>query len=243
MKKGSFKCLVMREFYMCRKSVIPGLIAFMAFAGLVILLQLSFKVGNLALLPQEFGAEFLEMFQTICFFPVALANVVLDGTARSSADEGAAKWKRFRLATPVHPVRFAAAKYTIMVIQLMVSVLLVGIYVKIVDVMKVVTVDKDFVAISMMIFLVMIIYAVAMQVLSMFFCSVDKAGMVLMGVGLACMVLFFSDIETGAGADKLLYEQFVNFCRSFMLYVPLCIVATFATGFGATTMLYKRREK
>lgn len=243
MKKGSFKCLVIREFYMCRKSVIPGLIAFVGFAGLVILLQLSFKVGNLALLPQEFKAEFMEMFQAFCFFPVALANVVLDGTARSSADEGGAKWRRFRLATPIPPVRFAAAKYTIMLIQLVVSVFLVGIYVKIIDIMKVVTVDKDFVAISMMIFLVMIIYAVAMQVLSMLFGSFDKAGMILMGVAFACMVLFFPDVETGAGADKLLYEQFVNFCRGYMYYVPLCIVAVFAVGFGATTMLYKRREK
>lgn len=32
-------------------------------------------------------------------------------------------------------------------------------------------------------------------------------------------------------------------CRGFMKYVPICILAVFAAGFGATTMLYKRREK
>lgn len=75
MKKGSFKCLVMREFYMCRKKILPLLIVFMGLVVPVLLLQLSLKVGNLALLPEEIRAEFMEMFRVFCFYLLELPIV------------------------------------------------------------------------------------------------------------------------------------------------------------------------
>lgn len=243
MKKGSFKCLVMREFYMCRKNIIPLFLLFVGLAGLVFLLQLSFKVGNLTLLPKEFRADFIEMFKTVCFFPVAISNCMLEGMSVTSAVEGETKWKRFRLASPVKPIRLAAAKYTMMLILFAFSTLLVVVYIKVIDVMNVITVDKDFVAICLMLFLVMIVFEVATQVLAMFFGSVDKAGMTIMGVLFACMFLFMGNVQPWSDANAVIYEQMVGFCRGFMGYVPVCIVAVFAAGFGATTMLYKRREK
>lgn len=243
MKKGSFKCLVMREFYMCRGKLIPLFIVFVGMAGLVLLVQLGFKVGNLALLPEEVKAEFMEMFSVFCLFPIAISNVMLEGVSASSAIEGEAKWKRFRLASPVSPVRFAAAKYAVILALFGVTVVLVAGYIKLIDVMDVVTVDEDFVAISMAVFGVMLLYEVVTQVLALYFGSVDKAGMTMMGVTLACMFVFFPHVKPGAGAEDLIYQQIVVFCKGIMPYVPVCIVAVFVAGFGATTMLYKRREK
>lgn len=236
MKKGSFKSLLLSEYYLNKKTIVFGFIFFLMITLVVFLEGLSLKIGNLALMPEEVKKEFEESFVVQCYLPVAFAALIPSFTTNSLLENK--NQRKFRLSTPVGHVRFAMAQYAGILILIAISLFLVSVYYVITDVFAGVNIDYSFVAVSMFFYMCMIVYGQCTNLLTMFFGSADKAGLCITGLTIAGFVAFFSQFEVG---EEVVIDW--SFTEELLAYIPVIIAAVLLAGFWLTVMLYKRRVK
>jgi len=238
------KFLVYRELIRSRKIVLFSFDGAMAGGILFILIALSFRVGNLALLPQTVHDEFNKINNSVSLPMLALLSGMPMISAASSETEDRELWRMFRRSTPVTPLKFAAAKYIALLIYLLAS--FAGAFLVSAVFCAAADIALTFEDCAVIVFCVeaALQFSVAMQVIQAAMrSSGDKAGLILTiilvvpfsVIGLFCTA---NDIDPGVSP-----ESFVSLCALILPFTPLILAVIFAAGIFLTSAAYKRREK
>ena len=239
MKKGAFSALVYRELLICRKSLAVYPIPTVIFSLFPILIALSLRYGNLAMLPQSIVADLRandDLMLKLC--TVASPCMLSLAVSEASVHDTKRAWDRFRGSAPVSPARMALAKYVLFAAMLAVSfgvsVLFLNIFAGCMDIP---VTRRDIGMILLMIALTGILSVMA-QVFIMLLRSVDR-GMLAM-LGCIAAVIFLIPREWVAAMDL---QGVLRGTEALLPLLPAILAGTLILGWGLTALLYRRREK
>lgn len=238
------KYLVYRELIRSRKAVVFGYFGAMAGGILLILIALSFRVGNLSLLPSDIREGFDKINNGASLPMLAILSGMSMSSAVSSDTEGFGLWRMFRRSTPISPLKFAVAKYITLFIYLIISFVSALI-------LSVLFCAAAEIPMTLGIFAVMaacveatLLFSAAMTVIQAAFrSSGDKAGLILT----AALVVPFSVIGTFLTVNEIdpgiTPESMTGFCVNILPFSPIILAVIFAAAIFLTAAAYKRREK
>lgn len=240
MKHKSIKGLIYRELYLGRKGLIISCLAAIPTSVIALLVILSFKCGNLAV--------FSEMAEEIVFYakllPVLSLCFVGFSISEGAVKDEFSKWTGFRMSTPVSPWRFTFAKYFLMFFVGCLGMILSWMYLGLAGAVWGTGFDMTSFAIPFAVMTVAVSMSVIMQVGSMWFKSIDKAGMLLVGIYFIIVLgLNISGIMSDYNAENLSMDRVCDFLIRAVPYEILIIFLIYIIGFAATVFLYRRREK
>lgn len=236
--------LVYRELIRSRKAVMFGYFGAMAGGILLILVALSFRVGNLAMLPTDIREGFDKINNGASLPMLAILSGISMSLAVSSDTEGFGLWRMFRRSTPVSPLKFAAAKYITLFIYLIISFVSALL-------LSVLFCAAAEIPLTLEVFAVMtacveatLLFSAAMTVIQAAFrSSGDKAGLILttalvVPFSATGMFLTANDIDLG-----ITPESMTKLCVDILPFSPIILAVIFAAGIFLTAAAYKRREK
>lgn len=242
MKKGTFKGLLFREFYIARKNYGYNLIAYftMAFIGLMALL--SYECGNLNRYTHLINADLKSIIDAmIKFTPAFTGTVFFGGSSDATPNDEKTAWRRFRTASPVTPFRLALAKYVCLFLTLIVSFALTFGWLGLYSLLTGTSLSKMDLGITMTIYAVSVFVIIYMQNIAIWVRTLERTIIILMITvyGATIPILLNNpELLTTEGLDKL-----KGLCIKLIPFTPLIILATFVLGILCTTILYRRREK
>lgn len=248
MKKGSFKGLVFREFYVARKNYGYNLLAYIILCTLALLALLSFKCGNLhryAHLIEPDAKKMLESF--IKFIPAYVACCFFGATADATPNDEKTPWRRFRIACPVTPFRQALAKYACLFLTFLLSFGLTFGWFGFHSLLTGTALTLEDLAATMALYTFAVVAIIYLQNVGIWARTLEKTLVVFMITVYGAMflvffkfpqVMYMLDFSNPEGNDKLM-----EIGTKFLPFTPLVIIGAFLVGILCTTMLYKRREK
>ena len=245
MKKGNFKGLLFREFYVARRNYGYNLLAYMIPVILALLALLSFKCGNLHRYNHLIDAESKNTINMmIKFGPAYMAAFFFGGAADSIPKDEKTGWRRFRTACPVTPFRLALAKYACLFITFIGSLGLtfgwLGLHSLITGTPLTM---KDF-TLTMTIYTFAVVGIIYMVNICIWCRTLEKTLIVIMTTvygGMFITLMKYPQLMDPAVTGKLA-EDLTSDTR-FLPFTPLILAGAFAIGLLCTTMLYRRREK
>lgn len=238
------KALVYRELMRSRKKVIYTLFTSVSVALLFILVALSFRVGNLAILPQDMRDKFFDLNNTVSLPMLAFLGGIIMMSAASADSECDRLWRMFRTSTPVTPLKFAAAKYIMQGCWLIVSMVCAFLFSWLFCLAADIGFSLENLAAAVGCLEAVLFLSVVFQVMQSFMrTSHDKAGLVLaavfvLPVAVVGFVCTENDIDLGITPEKL-----TELCVVLLPFAPLIVAGIFAAGVLLTAAAYKRREK
>ncbi len=236
--------LVCRELIRSRKVVAFSYFGAMAGGILFILIALSFRVGNLALLPQDIRDGFNNINNSASLPLMAVLSGMSMASAASTDTEDRALWRMFRKSTPVTPLKFAAAKYITTFIYLLISFVSAVLLSVLFCAAAEIPVTLEVCAVMAACVEATLLFSVTMQVIqAVARSSGDKAGLIITAVlvvPFAAIGLFLTanDIDPGITPESL-----KSLCVNIFPFTPLILAVIFAAGIFLTAAAYKRREK
>ncbi|MBQ6697219.1 MAG: hypothetical protein IJN16_10995 [Lachnospiraceae bacterium] len=242
MKKGSFKGLLFREFYIARKNYGYNLLAYLVMVAIGLLALLSYKYGNLHRYNHLMGVETQSAIDLmIKYAPAYTGAFFFGGASDATPNDEKIPWRRFRLSSAVTPFRFALAKYSCLFLTLLASFAMtfgwLGIYSLLTDT----AVTTNDLGITMALYTVSVLLIIYMQNICIWVGTLERAVIVCMitvCVITVPMTLKFPDLMTTDGLN-----QIKELCTTLIPFTPVIILGTFLLGLICTTMLYGRREK
>lgn len=246
----SLKGLLFRELYMGRSTYTAVTGIFFGIVVLCVLVLLSMKFGNLAKLPADVTESARGTVRSVAIYiPAAIffmnASVVVD-TAPHDYNE---RWMRFLYSSPVSEGLFMGIKYAFVLAVAAagyglssVSGMIMG------AIMGEPMSYTDFAVISL-IMLVVVFMAVVITVLSFLLRSTVFAVIIaLVGGYIVMVVLILSNderLDRVAAEEGLapLFEGVPALCESIFPFSPLILLAVIAAGWGASTLILKKRDR
>ncbi len=236
--------LVYRELIRSRKAVMFGYFGAMAGGILLILVALSFRVGNLAMLPSDIREGFDKINNGASLPMLAILSGISMSSSASSDTEGFGLWRMFRRSTPVSPLKFAAAKYITLFIYLIISSVSALILSVLFCAAAEIPLTLEVCAVMAACVEATLLFSAAMTVIQAAFrSSGDKAGLILT----AALVVPFSVIGTFLTVNEIdpgiTPESVTGFCVDILPFSPIMIAVIFAAAIFLTAAAYKRREK
>ena len=238
MKHASFAALIYREYAICKKALCMTLISVPIFSALPILIALSLRFGNLAMLPDIIITDIRSNNDLILKLNSIIAPCMLSiSVSEAAVLDTNSKWDNFRRSTPVSPARMAMAKYVFYAIILALSFLLAVISLGVFTLSMDIPMVKSDIAIILLFITSILIMSVLSQAFIMLFRSVDK-GMLVMMASVAVPILLL-----GRKPFSMTAEGILGFAERNLLLFPLVMGITLVIGFALTALLYKRRER
>ncbi len=242
---GSFKYLVINEFLLSRKDLLMAFKTFVFLFFIPVMVTLSFKYGNLALLKDgtiDQGQELADEIYNMCrLFPMLGCSflMVINDTKAGAKFE---LYKKFRLSTPVGWFGYALAKSTAIVILLVVSTVIYVAYLGLWCGINGIKFDMSYMAE----FWVMQLFMAVVQTTIKFFYhltgSIDKASMLMFVVIIP--VMFIVSLIMNKNGENLIGE---NGIRSFWVDNSniwiISIIGVIVLDFVLMCVSYKRRIK
>lgn len=241
MKKARFSGLLFRELQLSKTKMATGLAAFLVLGLLGVLILLSFRYGNLSLLPEDMGETIrLSLIPMIELMPTLLAGVSILTLAEVSVRDELPVWRRFRRSTPVSNWKWAGAKYTLMFFMYLAGVILSVLYTALLSAVSGTEFTIQKLSVIMLVMTAILIFGVLFQLFIMLFHSLEKAGLALMVIIMAAVVPYA--LQDQDGGENIM-EILQNFSVVILPFIPLIVIAVLLGGFCAAAMLFKRREK
>lgn len=243
MKPAAVKSLIYKEFYMARKPLLIQMITFVLFAVLGILIEVSFQIGNLALLSSSIKNDIKEMADfCIIIYPVFMAGVFTFTISDASMKDEDAAWKRFCYSTPASRMDFAVAKYTAFLMTIIVESVFSFVYVAVICHIIDVKFSKLYLSYVLAVIAVTTFMAILNHIGILLFHSKDKAGFLMLAV-LLSIVLIPVLINRNSGNVLITKEVMESSAIYLLPWLPAIIVAALILGCLASAVLLKRREK
>lgn len=242
MKKGSFKGLLFREFYIARKNYGYNLIAYFAMVAIGLLALLSYKCGNLNRYGHLMDAEMKNTITLmIKYAPAYTGAFFFGGASDATPNDEKIPWRRFRAASAVTPFRFALAKYSCLFLTLLASFAMTFGWLGLHSLLTDTALTVNDLGITMALYTVSVILIIYMQNICIWVRTLERAMIVCMIT--ICAITFpitlkYPDLMTTDGLNKI-----KELCTTLIPFTPLIILAVFLLGLICTTMLYGRREK
>lgn len=236
--------LVYRELIRSRKVVAFGYFGALAGGILLVLVALSFRVGNLSLLPADIREGFDKINNSASLPMLAVLSGMSMSSAVSSDTEGFGLWRMFRRSTPVSPLKFAAAKYISLFIYLIISFVSALILSALFCAAAEIPLTLEICAVMVACVEATLLFSVAMTVIQAAMrSSGDKAGLILttvLVVPFSVIGIYITDNEIDLGITP---ESMTKFCVDILPFTPLILAVVFAAAIFLTAAAYKRREK
>ena len=248
MKKGSFKGLVFREFYVARKNYGYNLLAYIILCILALLALLSFKCGNLhryAHLMEPGVKKMIEAY--IKFAPAYVACCFFGATADATPNDEKTPWRRFRIACPVTPLRQALAKYACFFLTFLLSFGFTFGWFGLHSLLTGTALTLEDLAATMALYTATVVVIIYMQNVAIWARTLEKTLLIVMATAYGAMffvifkfpqVMTLMDTSNPASMEKL-----KEIGTRFLPFTPLIIAGAFLVGILCTTLLYGRREK
>lgn len=242
MKKGSFKGLLFREFYIARKNYGYNLLACFVMIIIALLAILSYKCGNLNRYGHLMDAEDKNMIDLIIkYIPAYTGAFFFGGASDATPNDEKTPWRRFRAASAVTPFRFALAKYSCLFLTLLASFAMTFGWLGLHSLLTDTALTVNDLGITMALYTVSVILIIYMQNICIWVRTLERAVIVCMITVCAITIpitLKSPDLMTTDGLNKI-----KEFCTTLIPFTPLIILGTFLLGVLCTTILYGRREK
>lgn len=244
-KSGKFSGLLFREWFLSKGTYKSALINCAIMTALGALVLLSCKFGNLSRLPEdtaEVADRVIPMF--IYIIPPFMSSLLISSATQTSFHDELTAWKRFRLACPVKPSKFALAKSVLLAISLLAAIAFGFAYVAILRAIegeRLTVADAGYLMTFYTAITAMMVYV---QIMIMLLHSLDKAMMalilpaILIGLGLSMMI----GKDGGVEPEEIL-NTLERFCTGSLPFSPLALAAILGIQFAVITSLIRRREK
>ncbi len=237
---------------MCKVYLRNAGFAMLVISILLVLPLASFKYGNLRLITSEEASLFYSMAVLYGkYLPVYMFSLVVYANIEAGIKEENAKWKRFRLVTPLSGYRYAFYKYAFTFLMTCLVLVVDLIYFTVFDALFGGSNRIGEFGIVLALQVMLVILETIMLVYGEFLQSFEKAGLagaltMFAIVGIVGLVfrdklvvladfLQLDDGETMIKIDKL--GQFL-FPYALILFIVAYAVSIFAAG-----LVYERREK
>lgn len=245
--KASFKGLLFREFFIIRKLMVLNLASFVLIAVISLLILLSFRIGNLALLPENIQAEFTKGFGALIDLIITVfAGALVWGCAEAVMRDEFPAWQIFRRTTPVSPWRFALARYIVLAGSCVLGLVCVFFYELFYCAIRDERLNEEKIAVVLVVFALLTAVGVIFQLAMMWLHSRDKAGIVLCVLMMGCsMIIFFSGLTVSSDGDVLEWLRVfgTKFAMKLLPFMPLIFLGILLAGYVCSGFLLKRREK
>ena len=243
MRASTWKALLWREQSLAKKQMLINTVLFAAGVLLGLLVLLSFRIGNLRSLEEPEMRGMIEAM--VLFYPSIAALGYLFALVEGAAvkDEGIG-WRRFRRTTPIPPVCYAFVNYSLLLFWFVVGILLSLCYLAVTFLLSGRTMYANVLGGVATVAIVILVFTVVLQLLTMLYHSLDKAGFTLMAVFGGCWVYFVSTTPPTEGdlpADLVGYV--FDKIAGFLPVAAVIGIVTYAAGFLGMTLLLQRREK
>lgn len=242
MKKGSFKGLLFREFYIARKNYGYNLLACFVMIIIALLAILSYKCGNLNRYGHLMDAEDKNMIDLmIKYIPAYTGAFFFGGASDATPNDEKTPWRRFRLASAVTPFRFALAKYSCLILTLLASFAMTFGWLGIYSLLTGAAVTINDLGITMAFYTLGVLLIIYMQNICIWVRTLERAVIICMVTVCAVMIPVTSKVPDLMTMDGL--DTIKKFCVTLIPFTPFIILGTFLLGLICTTLLYGRREK
>lgn len=242
MKKGSFKGLLFREFYIARKNYGYNLLAYLVMIIIALLAILSYKCGNLNRYGHLMDAEGKNMIDLmIKYAPAYTGAFFFGGASDATPNDEKTPWRRFRAASAVTPFRFALAKYSCLFLTLLASFAMTFGWLGLHSLLTGTAVTAMDLRITMAIYTVSVILIIYMQNICIWVRTLERALFVCI-ISVYGVIIPIILINPNLLTEDGLYKM-KELCMTLIPFTPLIILAVFLLGLICTTMLYGRREK
>lgn len=248
MKKGSFKGLVFREFYIARKNYAINLLGYLSFAIIALLALLSLKCGNLHRYSHLIGANALKSIESWTkLVPAIMACCFFGAISDAIPKDEKTPWRRFRIACPVTPFRQALAKYACQLLAFICSFGLSFGWFGLHSLITGSALTQGDITTILSAYAVIVVLMVYMQIVAILARTLEKTMLIVMATVYGIVIFVFikypqvidmMDTSNPAGMNKL-----KEIGTKFLPFTPVIIIGAFLVGLLCTTMLYKRREK
>lgn len=243
MKTAAIKSLVYKEFYMARKPLLINLFTFFICAVGGILVEMSFQVGNLALLSDTIKSEIKNIIDfAVMVYPVLAACIGAWTLSDVSLKDENSLWKRFCYTLPADHFDFALAKYMVFLLTIIPEIVLSFAYTAVVCHVMGIRFSKLHLAYILAIIALTTLMAIVNHVGILLFHTKDKAGLFLCAV-LAFIVLFIGVLINRTGAGPMSKAVVDNILIRLLPWLPVVSAAAMIIGCAVSAMLLKRREK
>ncbi len=242
MKKGSFKGLLFREFYIARKNYGYNLLAYLVMVAIGLLALLSYKYGNLHRYNHLMGVETQSAIDLmIKYAPAYTGAFFFGGASDATPNDEKIPWRRFRLSSAVTPFRFALAKYSCLFLTLLASFAMTFGWLGIYSLLTGTVVTTNDLGITMALYTVSVLLIIYMQNICIWVGTLERAVIVCILTIYAIMIPVVHKYPNLLTEDGL--NQMKELCTTLIPFTPVIIPGTFLLGLICTTMLYGRREK
>ncbi len=252
MKKASFRALVAREFIGMKKMLISYTIISLLIIPMPFIVLLSFRHGNLGtLIPEDVHWVFLGMDGiNLKLFSIIGGAMITMGSSENMAPDISVKWDHFRRSTPVTHARMALSKMASQGIFSLVGIVLSLLSIWLMDLALGVEFAAADAGLAIGVVAAITLFSVLALLFMTAFRSVDKGMIALLGVIMVVMFILLFDKEAPRVPHEEKMEQAMQFaaktqdiCADLLPFLPLILIGTLLLGFGALTLLLKRREK
>ena len=246
MRMRSLKYLVYRDFFLAKKTIFinAALGLFLMIFGLLV--SLSSKYGNLALVPESYQEILDDMiFMFSCFMPVyacAGVGVSVTETMQFECDK---KWRSFRLTTPISGYMYALARYIVILGAVSVCVGIALLYMWGNSLITGEPVSGESIAFMLVLTFYFIMFSLLMQILIQVLGSADRAGIAMVILMIPAMfgVMLYVEKHMLIPVDEPVMPFLVNLCAKHLPKVAVIFGIVLVVSFILTAKLYKRREK
>lgn len=247
MKMKRLGCLLYRELYLSRKSLLTNGVMALSTMILGILILLSVKHGNLALIPEEYEEGVKELiFVFAAFLPVYACMTFAISLVEGWQFECERKWKLFRKTIPVSGCEYILVKYILLFLAMGFTVPLSYFYMWCSNLIVGTNETEMSIQCVLVILFVFMCFSQGFQIFILLFGSMDRAAIAYL---IVFTVSMFLGIEVLIRSDKLLMntDMMVNdlfACfASFLPQVTGVFLVTTVICFFLSVKLYERREK
>jgi len=242
MKKGSFKGLLFREFYIARKNYGYNLFAYFLMVVVGLLALLSYKYGNLHKywhLMDDMQKSTVDMM--LKYMPAFVGTCFFGGVSDATPNDEKMIWRRFRTACAVTPFRFALAKYVCSFLALLISFAMTFGWLGLHSLLTGTALTQTDFSITMALYTAGVLLIIYMQNICIWVGTLERALIICM-ISISAIIVPITfknpDFMTDDGWNRL-----KEFCITLTPFTLLIIPLTFLLGILCTTILYGRREK
>lgn len=246
MRIRSLKYLVYRDFYLARKTLLVNAIFGLCLMVFGILVSLSSRYGNLALVPDNYK-DILDdiMFMFSCFVPVYACAGVGISVTETMQFECDKKWRSFRLTTPIGGYMFALARYIVILGTVSVCMGIALLYMWGNSLITGEPVSGKGIAFMLVLTFVFLMFSLLMQILVQLLGAADRAGIAIVILMIPVMFGGMSYFENHVliPVDQPVMPFFFELCEKYLPNVSITFLIVLAVSFVVTAKLYKRRER
>lgn len=243
--KAPFRYLVYREAVMSLKYLKSSIIGFMSISVMFLLFRLSLECGNLALIFEDAETQMIAnpIFIGLDLTPVVMLGAMLMSLAESDEHETAVGWRRFRMTLPVSPWKYALAKFTFVAIILAAAMVLGIIYMAISCSISGTAFDGRMIGMILVIFTMMLAFAMLMKILVFVFGSMEKAGIAATFISLFVVapIMFRKDRNEAPNLNAI--NELFDKAAELAPFMPLIMIGLLGLGYVVTALMLKRRER